>query len=275
MMLPADGLPRLMGVVNVTPDSFSDGGRWSSAATAIDHALRLVDDGADIVDVGGESTRPGALPVDAVTEAERVLPVIKGIRAVHPTVAISIDTSKATIARAAVEAGATIVNDVTAGTLDDAMISTVANLHVPYIAMHMQGAPRTMQENPTYGDVVMDVHAFLASRVLVARQSGIEDVWIDPGIGFGKTLEHNVQLLKSLTMFHDLGPIVLGISRKRFLGAITGLTEATDRDPATVLAHALLLDRGCAVLRVHNVAMTRQLLMLARAFGVLQDFTSG
>lgn len=256
-------LPRLMGVVNVTPDSFSDGGQWYGTTDAVEHALRLLDEGADIVDVGGESTRPGASPVDATEELARTIPVIRGIRAARPSAVISIDTSKSRVAHAAVEAGASIVNDVTAGTHDKTMLSMVASLGVPYIAMHMRGQPRTMQERPHYNDVVAEVQAFLAERLSAAREAGIQDVWLDPGIGFGKTLEHNLSLLRSLSTFVAMAPVVLGISRKRFLGALTGIEDAAQRDAATMVTHALLLHHGCAVIRIHNVAMARGLLDIA------------
>lgn len=254
-----------MGVVNVTPDSFSDGGRWYMEHVAIQRAVKLAQDGADILDIGGESTRPGATPVLQGDELARVIPVIRGIRRAGVTIPISIDTMKSRIARAAVEAGATIVNDVSAGLYDPAMLDVVAELGVPYIVMHMQGTPQTMQDNPTYNNVVEDVYSFLSQRATEARSRGIADVWVDVGIGFGKTLEHNLELLRNLRRFTELGTTVLGISRKGFLGAITGVEHPADRDVVTMMAHALLMHHGCDVLRVHDVAQARQLLRLAEA----------
>jgi len=254
-------MPRIMGVVNVTPDSFSDGGQFASVRGAVDHALRLIDEGADLLDIGGESTRPGALPVAAAEEHQRVLPVITGIRAVNASIPISIDTTKADVARAAVEAGVTIVNDVSAGRFDAAMLGTVAELGVPYVVMHMQGQPRTMQEAPSYEDVSSDVHAFLSERVNVASAAGIDTVYVDVGIGFGKTLQHNMTLLRDLSRFSTIGAgQVLGISRKRFLGSLTGIDRAADRDAVTMVAHALLLQHNVEMIRVDNVAGARAML---------------
>jgi len=258
-------MPQIMGVVNVTPDSFSDGGLYQSIDAAIVHALALVQDGAHILDVGGESTRPGADPVSERHELQRVIPVIAGIRSAGVQVPISIDTSKALVAKAAVEAGASIVNDVTAGLGSPEMMRVVAELGVPYIVMHMQGKPRTMQESPTYGNVVEEVFAFLRERVDAAKAQGIAKVWVDVGIGFGKTVEHNLELLRNLTRFNSLGNQVLGLSRKRFLGAIAGVETPAERDAATMIMHTCVLDAGCSVLRVHNVEMARQMLALANA----------
>lgn len=257
-------VPQIMGVVNVTPDSFSDGGMVGDVQGAVDHALRLIDDGADILDIGGESTRPGAEPVAPAAEQQRVVPVIRGIRAVNSTIPISIDTTKASVARAAVEAGATMVNDVSAGRFDNSMLSVVADLDVPYIVMHMQGAPRTMQDAPTYHDVCDEVHDFLVERVAAASQAGIRTVYVDVGIGFGKTLQHNLTLLQHLGRFQGIGAgQVLGISRKRFLGALAGIERPADRDAVTMVAHALLLHHNVAMLRVHNVAAARTMLTVA------------
>lgn len=260
--------PRIMGVINITPDSFSDGGLYAAEQAAIDHGIALADQGADILDVGGESTRPGASPVLQGDELSRVVPVIRGIRRAGVTIPISIDTMKSRIARAAVEAGATIVNDVSAGLYDAAMLDTVAELGVPYIAMHMQGTPQTMQANPSYTNVVDDVFSFLSQRATEARSRGIADVWVDVGIGFGKTMEHNLELLRNLHRFTQLGTTVLGISRKGFLGTLSGLSVAADRDAVTMMAHGLLMHHGCSVLRVHNVVMARQLMSLAKEVGV-------
>ncbi len=257
--------PKIMGIVNVTPDSFSDGGQFTSHEAAVEHALVLVDQGADILDVGGESTRPGASPVPADQEYERVIPVIEGIRKHNREVAISVDTSKAIIAKDAVEAGATMINDVTAGRHDPLMFRVAADADTPLVLMHMQGEPRTMQEQPTYQDVVADVSAFLQERVDAARTAGVRELYVDPGIGFGKTLEHNLALLRSLETFDRIAPVVLGISRKRFLGMLTGIEQASDRDHATALMHALLLPKRAAIVRVHNVEEVALLRTLADA----------
>lgn len=257
-------LPRIMGVVNVTPDSFSDGGQFISADHAVAHGLQLISEGADILDVGGESTRPGSEGVSVQVECDRVLPVIRGIRNVNPLIPISIDTTKAEVAEAAIEAGATIVNDVSGGIADDGMIGVVAQAHVPYVLMHMQGAPRTMQDNPTYTDVVDEVAAFLRDRVHAAREGGVQHIIVDPGIGFGKSVDHNIALLKHLDAFAEIGSeLLLGISRKRFLGAITGITDAAERDVVTALTHAMLLSAKVDIIRVHNVALHGHLRSLA------------
>jgi dihydropteroate synthase len=246
----------VMGVVNVTPDSFSDGGRFVAPEAAVAHGCRLAAEGAAVLDVGGESTRPGAAPVDAVTECARVVPVIQGLAA-SLAVPISVDTTKAAVAEAALDAGATIVNDVSAGRADPAMLGLVAAAGAGYVAMHMQGEPRTMQVDPTYDDVVRDVGAFLAERVRAARAAGIgeESVLADPGIGFGKTLGQNLDLLAALP---DLtaaagAPLLVGTSRKSFLGRLVGEDDPAARDDATLATVVWALERGAAVVRVHDV----------------------
>jgi len=249
-----------MGIVNVTPDSFSDGGLHHSAEQAINHAHTLITHGADIIDVGGESTRPGATPVSLQEERERVIPVIKGIREAHPHIPISVDTMKSAIAAEAVAAGATMVNDVSAGQSDPDMLRVVAELNVPYIIMHRKGNAQTMQQNPTYTDVVGEVLEFLRERALRAATAGIQNVYVDPGIGFGKTLQHNLEILKNLQEFEQLNlPIVLGISRKRMLKDLLGIEVTFDRDTATMLIHSLLLRANVHTIRVHNVEMAVQL----------------
>lgn len=262
----SNAFPRIMGVVNVTPDSFSDGGLYESAQQAIAHACALIGQGADILDIGGESTRPGAEAVSTEVECDRVLPVIRGIRDVNPLIPISIDTMKSEVADAAVRAGATIINDVSGGVADAAMFDVAAGHDVPYILMHMQGTPRTMQESPTYDDVVVDVAEFLHHRVETARARGVRRIIIDPGIGFGKTVDHNIALLHHLNDFAGIADeLLLGISRKRFLGAITGITDASQRDIVTALAHALLVSAPVDIVRVHNVALHAQLRSLTSA----------
>jgi dihydropteroate synthase len=257
----------VMGVVNVTPDSFSDGGLYIDAGAAVAHALELEAEGARILDIGGESTRPGAAPVGARVELDRVLPVIQGLhdRGVHAR--ISIDTSKAPVAAAALDAGASLVNDVTALRGDPAMAELVASRGVQCCLMHMLGEPRTMQEDPRYDDVVSDVKAFLEQRMAFAVAAGIreERILLDPGIGFGKTAEHNLELLARLGELVALGrPVVIGTSRKSFLGRITG-RPVDDRLAATIATNVLAYERGARVFRVHDVAPVRDALVIADA----------
>jgi dihydropteroate synthase len=257
--------PVLMGVVNVTPDSFSDGGLFLDADAAVDHGRRLIAEGADVVDVGGESTRPGADPVAVEEELRRVVPVIDGLR--EAGALLSVDTSKEEVAGAALAAGATIVNDVTAFRAAPGMAALVASTGARCCLMHMLGEPRTMQRDPRYGDVVSDVRAFLEERLAFAVGEGIaeERVWLDPGIGFGKTLEHNLELLRRLDEIAAIGrPVVVGTSRKSFLGRITGRPEA-GRVPGTIASAVLAWERGAAVLRVHDVAEVADALKVAAA----------
>src|SRR5271165_4407126 len=252
---------RLMGVLNVTPDSFSDGGRFLELESALGHGASLVAEGADIVDVGGESTRPGAYPVAAAEELSRVLGVVEGLGERVPDAQISIDTTKAAVAQAAVEAGAGLVNDVSAFRADPEMAAVVAAGGVDCCLMHMRGEPRTMQQDPRYGDVVDDVRAFLEERLAFAVRAGIGEqrVLLDPGIGFGKTVEHNLELLRRLSELLALGrPIVIGTSRKSFLGRIagtaaTGPLGAGERLAGTVASNVLAYERGASVFRVHDV----------------------
>ncbi|MGZ4677120.1 MAG: dihydropteroate synthase [Acidimicrobiia bacterium] len=246
----------VMGVVNVTPDSFSDGGRFDAPDAAIAHGRELAAAGAAVLDVGGESTRPGAGPVDEATELGRVLPVIEGLAAAVD-VPISIDTMKAAVAAGALAAGATIVNDVSAGTRDPGMLDVVAGAGAGYVAMHMRGEPRTMQADPQYGDVVAEVIAYLRERLDAARHAGVADdaLMADPGIGFGKTVEHNLELLASLPeLIAGVGvPVLVGTSRKGFLGRITGVADPAARDDATLATVVWSLERGATMVRVHDV----------------------
>jgi dihydropteroate synthase len=261
------GVFRIMGVVNVTPDSFSDGGAFLDREAAIHHGLRLAFEGADLLDIGGESTRPGADPVPAHEEIDRVIPVIEGIREREPRIRISIDSSKAAVAERALDAGASFVNDVTALRGDPDMAALVAERGVDVCLMHMLGTPRTMQAEARYDDVVADVKAFLAGRIEAAAAAGIarERIAIDPGIGFAKTIDHNLELLDRLTELTGLrAPIVLGTSRKSFLGTITG-RETAERMPATLATIVMGLERGAEVFRVHDVAAARDALAVAAA----------
>ncbi|MBI5137629.1 MAG: dihydropteroate synthase [Nitrospirae bacterium] len=261
-----------MGVVNVTADSFSDGGRFLDPAAAVAHAVALANAGADLLDVGGESTRPGARPVPEAEELGRVVPVIRGIRAAGVAIPITIDTGKAAVARAAVAAGASAVNDVTALCGDPEMARTVAELGVPVILMHMAGTPRTMQDDPRYGSVVAEVYRYLEQCLKTAVAHGIprERLAVDPGIGFGKTARHNLLLIKHLDHFAGLGvPVVLGTSRKRFIGDLLGDANGPrpvgGREWGTAATVALGIAKGAAVLRVHDVAAMADVARLAQA----------
>jgi dihydropteroate synthase len=257
----------IMGVVNVTPDSFSDGGVFDDEIAAIAHARRMVGEGAAIIDVGGESTRPGAAPVPVDAELERTIPVVEGIAGLGLPVRISIDTMKLPVAEAALDAGATFVNDVTAFRNDPELASLVADRGADCCLMHMLGEPRTMQRDPRYDDVVDDVKAFLEARMAAAVAAGIaeERILLDPGIGFGKTLEHNLELLRRLDELAAIGrPLVIGTSRKSFLGRITG-RDVTERVYATAATTVLAYERGARVFRVHDVAATADALAVTAA----------
>jgi dihydropteroate synthase len=258
---------RIMGVVNVTPDSFSDGGRYLDTAIAIEHGLELDAEGAAILDVGGESTRPGAAPVSETEELRRVIPVIEGLITGGTNAQISIDTYKSGVASRALASGATLVNDVTALRGDPEIAGVVAEANADCCLMHMLGDPRTMQQDPRYGDVVNEVKAFLEERMAFAIANGIaeERILLDPGIGFGKTVAHNLELLRRLGEFLDLGrPVVIGTSRKSFLGKITG-REVDERVAATVATNVLAYERGARVFRVHDVAPVHDALAVTAA----------
>jgi dihydropteroate synthase len=261
--------PLIMSVLNVTPDSFSDGGKFAHPQVAADHAFAMVQAGADIIDIGGESTRPGSQPVEADEQIQRVLPVLQFIRNRIETIC-SIDTTSSRVAAAALDAGAYIVNDISAGRDDPAMLPLVAQRRVPVVLMHMLGTPRTMQDSPTYpnDDVVGSVIQFLHERLDQATALGIrsERVLFDPGIGFGKTLQHNLALLREARRLADLGrPLVVGASRKRFIGAITGEPEPSQRLFGTAAAVAWSVANGAAILRVHDVGPMRQVVQMTRA----------
>ena len=245
----------IMGVLNVTPDSFSDGGEFFTAEKAVEHGARMAAEGAEIIDIGGESTRPGAQPVSAEEEMARVLPVIAKLRA-RIAAFISIDTTKAVVARAALEAGATIINDVSGGRADPQMMKLVAEKKSAFIIMHMQGTPQSMQANPHYADVISEVADFFRQQYARALECGIDSMAIafDPGIGFGKTVEHNLELLSNLPRLRVQGrPTVVGVSRKSSLGKMIDSAEISDRFAPTIAFTALLRERGANVLRVHDV----------------------
>ena len=256
---------KIMGIVNVTPDSFSDGGEFLDPERAIAHGRELAREGADLLDIGGESTRPGAKAVSAGDELLRVQPVIEALA--PDGIPISIDTSKAVVAEAALDAGATMVNDVTALRGDPELADVCAETGCEVVLMHMLGDPRTMQENPTYDDVVGDIRSFLAKRIEFAVSRGIDDkrIWVDPGIGFGKTVDHNLELHRRLGELAELGrPISFGSSRKSFIGKLTG-ADVDDRVGGTIASNVIAYAKGASMLRVHDVGPMRQAMTVAEA----------
>ena len=266
-------MPRVMGIVNVTPDSFSDGGAHFDADAAIAHGLKLAEEGADLLDIGGESTRPGAGEVAIEDELRRVIPVIEALAA-QLAIPISIDTSKPEVMRAAVEAGAGMINDVFALRRDGALDAAAA-LGVPVVLMHMRGEPRTMQDAPDYDDVVGEVHRFLSDRVLACQFAGIDKkrIVIDPGFGFGKTLEHNLLLLARLEQFSEIAPVMAGLSRKSMIASLTGQQAVDRRIHGSVAAALIAVQRGAAIVRVHDVAATRDALKVWQGVAALPAMT--
>ncbi|HSK83212.1 MAG TPA: dihydropteroate synthase [Rubrobacter sp.] len=266
-LTPSPG-PAVVGILNITPDSFSDGGEFLDPGAAAEHAATMLDEGADILDVGGESTRPGSDPVSQEEEIQRVIPVLERILSVRPEAVISVDTYRSGTATAALEAGASLVNDVTALRGDPRIASVIQEAACPVILMHMQGEPKTMQKEPHYEDVVREVRDFLAERAEYAVAAGIrpENVILDPGIGFGKNLDHNLDLLRNLDAIVDLGfPVLIGASRKSFMEKITGVQEARDRVSGTVATTVLAYERGATFFRVHDVRANREALAVAEA----------
>ncbi len=244
-----------MGIINVTPDSFSDGGKYFRKNSAVNHAMSLIKDGADILDIGGESSRPGAAPISVKDELNRILPVIKLIRKTDSVVLISIDTTKSVVAKQAVEAGADIVNDISGFSLDKNMPSVVSSLDVPVVLMHMKGTPLTMQKKPHYDNLVGEISSFFLSQINVAKSAGIktEKIILDPGIGFGKTLDHNFTIIQKLNEFCELGyPVLIGPSRKAFIGSMLGL-PSHDRIEGTSAAVSAGILNGARIVRVHDV----------------------
>jgi len=257
----------LMGIVNVTPDSFSDGGRFFNPEAAVQHALELIAEGADMIDVGGESTRPNAVPVGEAEELRRVIPVIKQLVG-QVKVPISVDTMKPAVAKAALQTGASIVNDIAASRTDDAMWRTVAEAGAGYVLMHMQGYPQMMQTTPVYKDVVADIGSFFEERLQRLADAGVspEQVALDVGIGFGKTVEHNLQLIASLDSFTRWNrPLLMGASRKSFIPQATGQAQAVDRLPGSVACACWVAQHGAQIVRTHDVEATRQALKLTEA----------
>lgn len=259
--------PVVMGILNVTPDSFSDGGRFLTAKEAVAHALRLEEEGADILDIGGESTRPGAAPVGLEEELARVMPVIEGLEG-RTRARLSIDTRKAEVMRRAASAGVQMLNDITALTGDPKALRVAAESRLPIVLMHAQGDPRTMQDNPRYQHVLLDVYDALEARIETCIQAGIarERLIVDPGIGFGKTAAHNLELMAGLSLFHSLGvTLMLGASRKSFIGTLTGAVDPAERVPGSLAAALCGVASGAHILRVHDVAATRQALTIWEA----------
>lgn len=257
-----------MGIVNCTPDSFSDGGEYYKQSLAVNQALRLLDEGADIIDVGGESTRPGSETVTLNEEISRTVPVIQSILSLRPSAKISIDTTKAEVAKQALDSGAFLVNDVSAFTVEQEKMEVVLQQFKPVVClMHMKGKPKTMQINPSYENVVDEVFSYLNERITFVQSIGCSEILADIGIGFGKTLEHNITLLKHIKTFNQLKvPLLLGISRKNFLGIITGIKEPVNRDIATLIAHTLLMNNDIAVIRTHTI---EQFIQMKKIYDVL------
>ena len=265
---PATRRPLIMGVLNVTPDSFSDGGRYADPRVAVDVALQMVSDGAAVIDIGGESTRPGAQPVPADQQVRRVLPVIEGIVRANLPVTLSIDTTRAQVGQAALDVGATLLNDISAGRDDPDMLPLAASRCAPIVLMHMQGTPATMQADPNYSDVVAEVCRHLLDRAAAAVGAGVtrSNVLLDPGIGFGKTMTHNLQLLRDLPRLAGLGyPLLVGTSRKKFIGTLTSEMAPDDRVMGTAASVAWSIANGAAIVRVHDVAAMAKVVRVVRA----------
>ena len=262
--------PKVMGILNVTPDSFSDGGQHNAPKAALDHALKMLADGADILDIGGESTRPGAAIVPIDQEVARTAPVIGEIRQ-HLATPVSIDTRKAPVAQAAIEAGASLVNDVAGFTYDPALAPLCAQMALPVCVMHAQGDPQTMQDDPRYDDVLLDVYDFLDARISALVEAGVgrDQIMVDPGIGFGKTPAHNLTLIRNISLFHALGcPVLLGASRKRFIGTLGQAPDPKDRMSGSVALALAAVAQGVQMVRVHDVFETRSALTLWQAVSV-------
>jgi len=256
-----------MGILNVTPDSFYDHGAFFSRDRALDHALRMIDEGADIIDVGGESTRPFSEPTPRAEELARILPVIEAVRK-HSDVPLSVDTYKAVVARASIAAGADIINDISSLSFDPDMADVVAVSGVPVVLMHIKGTPRDMQKDPTYKDVVGEIREFFVERIAFAKSAGIdeENIVIDPGIGFGKQLQHNLTIIKELGRLKELGqPLLIGTSMKSFIGRIMGTTALEDRAEGTLASVAMSVWNGADIVRVHDVARTRRVITFMEA----------
>lgn len=254
--------PLIMGILNVTPDSFFDGGKFTSEIQWLEHTQQMIEEGADIIDIGAYSTRPGATNVSEQDEMERLVKVIKSVRKQFPELLISADTFRASIASKAIDAGANIINDISGGTMDDAMFSTIAKLKVPYILMHIQGTPKTMQEKPQYINVTDEVFAFFTSKLKELKDLGVSKVILDPGFGFGKTLEHNYQLLENLEKFNSIGlPVLVGFSRKSMVCKLLKVKPEEGLNGTSVL-NTISLEKGAKILRVHDVKEAKEAVMI-------------
>lgn len=245
--------PKIMGIVNITQDSFSDGGEFDTFEKAFAHSCELIKLGSDIIDFGGESTRPNALGVDTETEINRVIPVISEIKKQFPQSAISIDTTKYKVAELALDAGASIINDISGLTFEPKLADLASERGAAIVLMHIQGEPRTMQNNPSYVDVVAEIYNFLEKQCNTAIRKGVKKVYIDPGIGFGKNLEHNLEILRNVEKFKEIAPVCLGVSRKSMFKMMLGIENPSERDLPTLLLHTILLDKDIDMIRVHNV----------------------
>ncbi|MDP1746400.1 MAG: dihydropteroate synthase [Bacteroidota bacterium] len=258
--------PLIMGILNVTPDSFFDGGKFTSEIQWLEHTQQMIDEGADIIDIGAYSTRPGATNVSEKEEMERLVNVIKSVRKQFPELLISADTFRASIAIKAIESGANIINDISGGTMDDMMFSTIAKLKVPYILMHIQGTPKTMQQNPHYENVTEDVFAFFTSKLKELKELGVSKVILDPGFGFGKTLKHNYQLLENLEKFNSIGsPVLVGFSRKSMVCKLLNINPEDALNGTSVL-NTIALEKGAKILRVHDVKEAKEAVMIVEYF---------
>ena len=254
--------PKIMGILNITPDSFSDGGKFYSETSALEYALKMYDDGADIIDVGGESTRPGSGSVSLDEELRRTIPVIKQLVKLRKDLVISIDTTKSEVAHQALASGASIINDISGLTFDSKMIEVAKNYSAGLVIMHIKGDPKTMQNNPYYVDVVKEVHNFLSKQSSKAKQEGIDKIIIDPGIGFGKRVEDNIELIKRLEEFQSIGyPVMVGLSRKSFMGKILNL-DVEERDVATVIMETASVLKSARIIRTHNIKYCTQMVKL-------------
>ena len=252
--------PLIMGIVNVTPDSFSDGGKFFDTDKAVEYAIQILDEGADIIDIGGESTRPGAEPVGIAEEISRVIPVIKNIINLRPDTIISVDTTKSEVAEKALQAGARIINDISAATFDENILNVTKKYNAVIVLMHIKGTPKNMQDAPYYNDVIEEVKDFLSEQVAKAEKVGIKKIIIDPGIGFGKRVFENYELLKNIKSFNELNyPILMGLSRKSFIGKALNI-EVTERENATTVAEMFAIQNGAKIIRTHNVKNTKEII---------------
>lgn len=255
-------IPQIMGIVNVTPDSFSDGGKYFSISDAVDHALKLIDEGASIIDIGGESTRPGSDPVTEKEELQRTIPVINKISQLRNDVIISIDTTKSEVARQALDSGAQIINDISGLTFDDNLIEVAKQYNAGIVIMHIKGNPKTMQQSPFYNDVVKEVYDFLSFQINKAIEKNVNKIIVDPGIGFGKRIEDNFALIKELEIFQSLGfPILIGVSKKSFIGKVLDI-ETDEREVASVIMETVSVLKSARIIRTHNVKYCMQMVKL-------------